>query len=160
MKTVKRGDLVAAAKDLNKVLDLSPPIDVSKGADEIRPQVQEAVKLLTDADAVSDETRSLITQLGESAPAPAAAKPTPKPKENGGAPRAGTAPNKYAGSAAEKTDTALLAGGTWEALGKKLDRPVSVLKAHAKARVKSGKYELEENGDKVKLVRLEAAAAA
>ena len=69
-----RKELVEAAKDLNKVLDADPPIDVEAGVDEIKKTILEAASLLTDADVIEGNTRKMIDEL--KAPAPAAkAKP-------------------------------------------------------------------------------------
>ncbi len=55
-----RAQLVDAATDLNKVLDLSPAIDVKQGVEKLKDQIKEAAILLSDDDAVEDATREVI----------------------------------------------------------------------------------------------------
>lgn len=52
-----------AAGDINKVLDLDPAIDVKLGVKELRASIAEAANLLTDKDAISDETRGVVDAL-------------------------------------------------------------------------------------------------
>lgn len=70
-----RKQLVEAAKDLNKVLDADPPIDVEKGVDEIKKEILEAAILLTDGDKIEDETRAVIDELQAPAETGEKAKP-------------------------------------------------------------------------------------
>jgi hypothetical protein len=79
---------------------------------------------------------------------------TKKPKPVGKPP-----PNtRYVGSQVEKWDAALREGGTYLEIGAKVGKPPSLIRAHAKFRVKSGKWLLTENGDQVKLVAVAAAS--
>jgi hypothetical protein len=63
MQTIARAALVDAASDINKVLDLDPAIDVKLGVKELRASIAEAANLLTDKDAISDATRSVVDAL-------------------------------------------------------------------------------------------------
>jgi hypothetical protein len=67
----------------------------------------------------------------------------PKPKVK----RAPPVNTRYIGSKVEKWDQALAQGGTYEALAAKLGLKASVLRAHLKFRVKSGKWRSEEGAD-------------
>lgn len=99
MVTIARGALVDAAKDLNKVLELSPAIDVKKGVKELRADVLEAASLLKDKDPISKETRAALDALGRggdegekgpevsSAPKPAKAPKTEGEKASTAAPK-------------------------------------------------------------------------
>lgn len=60
---VTRASLVDAARDLNKVLDLSPEIDVKLGVAELRSLVTEASAQVVEGDAISDATRGVIEAL-------------------------------------------------------------------------------------------------
>lgn len=84
-----RKELVQAAKDLNKVLDADPPIDIEKGVDEIKKGILEAASLLTEADKIEDGTRKVINELQAPTPAPAAKSgkgKTASTKSNGATP--------------------------------------------------------------------------
>ena len=60
---MERKQLVNAARDLNKTLELSPSIDVSGSVAEIRKSVLEAAELLTDKDPVQGSTREVLAAL-------------------------------------------------------------------------------------------------
>jgi hypothetical protein len=65
---ITREALVAAARDLNKVLDLDPPgIDPESSQDNIRDLMVEAVKgnLVHTDDKIADETRAVLFALTE-----------------------------------------------------------------------------------------------
>lgn len=59
----KRADLVNAAKDLNKVLDLNPKIDVTKSVSEITENLKEAMSLLTPDDKIAAKTQQVVDEL-------------------------------------------------------------------------------------------------
>ena len=82
-----RKDLVAAARDLNKVLDLEPVIDVTKAADVLKAGIILASDLLTEKDPIQATTQAIIQELKTPVTEPATdgetvtkAKPKPKPK--------------------------------------------------------------------------------
>lgn len=54
---------------------------------------------------------------------------------------------RYEGSDAQKMDLALMAGGTWDDIAEAAGKPIRIVRAHAKFRVKGGKYKLVESGD-------------
>jgi hypothetical protein len=98
-----------------------------------------------------------------------ATKPTraPKPKSNTAQakprttkPKATAAtkpkPFGYDGSLAQKMDTALLAGGTWEEIAKQAGVKPGLVRSHGKFRSAKGKYNLIVDGDQVRLVYVEA----
>jgi len=58
-----RAQLVDAAKDLNTVLDLSPPIDVKAGVDDLKEKIKEAAELLRDSDEIAPATRAAIDAI-------------------------------------------------------------------------------------------------
>src|SRR3954453_616676 len=60
---VARAKLVEAAKDLNKVCDLNPAIDIKLAVDELAPLVLEASALLRDEDEPQDSTREVVAAL-------------------------------------------------------------------------------------------------
>jgi hypothetical protein len=60
---VARAKLVEAAKDLNKVCDLNPAIDIKLPVDELAPLVLEASALLRDEDEPQDSTREVVAAL-------------------------------------------------------------------------------------------------
>lgn len=62
---ITRAALVDAAKDLNKVLDLSPAIDVKLGVNELKIKAKEAAELLRDSDKITDATRKVIDELSD-----------------------------------------------------------------------------------------------
>ena len=70
-------DLVTAANELNEVLGLSPQIDTTGNAKEIKSLVQEAADFVEPEDKISDATKAVIKALKED-PAPKK-KPAPKP---------------------------------------------------------------------------------
>jgi hypothetical protein len=63
-------------------------------------------------------------------------------------------PRSYAGSFAETIDLALLQGGSLNAIAEKLGQTSGRIRAHAKFRVKSGKYTYTEIEDQVKMERV------
>src|SRR4051794_12343417 len=60
---IARAKLVEAAKDLNKVCDLNPAIDIKLAVDELAPLVLEASALLRDEDEPQDSTREVVAAL-------------------------------------------------------------------------------------------------
>ena len=58
-----RAQLVDAAKDLNTVLDLSPPIDVRAGVDDLKEKIKEAAELLRDSDEIASATRAVVDAI-------------------------------------------------------------------------------------------------
>lgn len=145
MLKVTRGTLVDAAKDLNKILDPDPPIDVKLGVPELQEQVLAAANLLKEGDAVKGSTREVVDLLrsggedggedkGEAAPTTAR--------------RSGSSlPNRYEGSSAQRLDNALLKGGKIEKIADDLGMNKGQVKAHAKFRARSGKFSLREDED-------------
>ena len=95
---IKRGDLVDAAKDLNKVLDLDPAIDVSKSVEEIRRDLEEASRLLSEDDALEDNTRAVVAALRGKEEVEKADAPAEKKAKGGGRPKGSK--NKEKGAAA------------------------------------------------------------
>jgi len=69
MSGFSRADLALAAKDLNRVLDLDPQIDVAQKGAALRDQVLEAAKLLKDGDAIDDATIAVLKHLQNEVPA-------------------------------------------------------------------------------------------
>jgi hypothetical protein len=65
--TVARAALVDAAADLNKVLLLDPEIDVKLGVGELRENVVEAARLVSEGDALATSTRAVLAELDGSA---------------------------------------------------------------------------------------------
>lgn len=63
MSMATRAELVAAARDLNKVLDLEPPIDVKQGAADLKAKILEANQLMREGDPVTDATKEVLAQL-------------------------------------------------------------------------------------------------
>ena len=91
-----RAQLVDAARDLNKVLDLSPQIDVKQGVEDLKSKITEAASLLREGDAIDPATREVIDSINapaqdaetsgtadvaEKAPKPAKVKAEKPPKE-------------------------------------------------------------------------------
>lgn len=64
MANPKRGDLVKAAKELNEVLELTPPIDVKAKPEKLTDKLNEAVPMLDTGDKVSEETQALLVEIG------------------------------------------------------------------------------------------------
>ena len=95
---IKRGDLVDAAKDLNKVLDLDPAIDVSKSVEEIRRDLEEASRLLSEDDALEDNTRAVVAALRGKEEVEKVDAPAEKKAKGGGRPKGSK--NKEKGAAA------------------------------------------------------------
>lgn len=136
MTKITRSALVSAAKDLNKVLDLSPPIDVKLGVSELREQVTEAASLVKDSDSVEDDTRDLLEALEDGEEAEDASSDDADTEADADSPKEKkaktktvkkaktarqkksntnrTAPSKYEGSFAQRVDNALLKGGTMD----------------------------------------------
>src|SRR5271157_3123105 len=69
MSGFSRADLALAAKDLNRVLDLDPQIDIAQKGAALRDQVLEAAKLLKDGDAIDDATIAVVKHLQNEVPA-------------------------------------------------------------------------------------------
>ena len=99
---IKRGDLVDAAKDLNKVLDLDPAIDVSKSVEEIRRDLEEASRLLSEDDALEDNTRAVVAALRGKEEVEKADAPAEKKAKGGGRPKGSKNKEKDAAAAAPK----------------------------------------------------------
>ncbi len=65
MAKIKREQLVAAAKDLNKVLGLEPPINTNTTKEkELVTALSEVVDLIDETDEIKDSTREVLVQLG------------------------------------------------------------------------------------------------
>lgn len=60
---MQRKHLVEAARDLNKVMELSPEIDIAGSSAAIKDSLLEASELLTEKDAVHSSTRDVIKAL-------------------------------------------------------------------------------------------------
>jgi hypothetical protein len=66
-------ELKAAAKELNEVLGIQPPINVKAPGADLTKGIKSAIKLITDDDEFTDETQEVIDELKVSkktAPAP------------------------------------------------------------------------------------------
>jgi hypothetical protein len=168
---VARAKLVEAAKDLNKVCDLNPAIDIKLAVDELAPLVLEASALLRDEDEPQDSTREVVAALqaeqdggeaevaaeseaeaeeGETATkskAPAtrgSGKTVAKDK-----PAAKATGNKpagiraYEGSFAETCDKAAMKGGTIEQIAEAAGTTPGTMRTHLRYRASKGKYTLE-----------------
>ena len=65
MAKIKREQLVAAAKDLNKVLGLEPPINTNTTKEkELVTALSEVVDMIDETDEIKDSTREVLVQLG------------------------------------------------------------------------------------------------
>ena len=65
MAKIKREQLVAAAKDLNEVLGLEPPINTNTTKEkELVTALSEVVDLIDETDEIKDSTREVLVQLG------------------------------------------------------------------------------------------------
>lgn len=65
MTKIKRDQLVAAAKDLNKVLGLEPPINTNTTKEkELVTALSEVVDMIDETDEIKDSTREVLVQLG------------------------------------------------------------------------------------------------
>jgi hypothetical protein len=109
---------------------------------------------------------AMLVDSGElPGPAAAAARalasmPKPKAKPEPVKPKQIRAPglnNRYAGSAVERWDLALVEGGTVEELAKKLGISQSIVRAHLKFRCKLNKqgvakWRVEQTGDQVRML--------
>ncbi|MFA5526551.1 MAG: hypothetical protein WC992_06995 [Acholeplasmataceae bacterium] len=71
---MKKSELTAAAKELNKVLGLEPPIDVTQEIAKVRKLVKEAGTLIEPTDSFSVGTTKVLEELKVVVPAPAAKK--------------------------------------------------------------------------------------
>lgn len=69
---VTRASLVDAAADLNRVLDLDPPIDVKQGVSKLREKVVEARELVRETDPIAQVTREVLSALNGADEGPAA----------------------------------------------------------------------------------------
>jgi hypothetical protein len=165
---VARAKLVEAAKDLNKVCDLNPAIDIKLAVDELAPLVLEASALLRDEDEPQDSTREVVAALqaeqdgdggiaeveeeaeveeGETttkAKAPTRGPKTvaAKSKDNPAAAKStGKRPvGEYEGSFAKKCDDVAAKGGTIAQMAEKLDTTPGKMRIFVKARMKNKKY--------------------
>jgi hypothetical protein len=168
---VARAKLVEAAKDLNKVCDLNPAIDIKLPVDELAPLVLEASQLLRDEDEPQDATREVIEALqaeqdggggeagetegeaeaeeGETvtkAKAPTRGKPAAKAADKPATKATGNKPagiRAYAGSFAEKCDKASMKGGTIEQIAKAAETSPGTIRTHFRYRTSKGKYTME-----------------
>lgn len=70
MTTLKRNQLVDAAKDLNETIGLDPEIDISTKTKvgKIKEQILEASELIEPSDEISDKTKETLKQLGGKLP--------------------------------------------------------------------------------------------
>jgi len=76
--TLKKKDVVHAAKELNKVLGLDPEIDTDQPRKQLEELVIEATELIEPADEFSEQTDAVIAALlgtGETTPEPPPAQP-------------------------------------------------------------------------------------
>jgi hypothetical protein len=167
---VARAKLVEAAKDLNKVCDLNPAIDIKLAVDELAPLVLEASALLRDEDEPQDSTREVVAALqaeqdGDEAEAAAegeaeaeegetvtkAKAPARGPgktvavksatKDKPAAKSTGKRPvGEYEGSFAKKCDDVAAKGGTIAQMAEKLDTTPGKMRIFVKARMKNKKY--------------------
>jgi hypothetical protein len=170
---VARAKLVEAAKDLNKVCDLNPAIDIKLAVDELAPLVLEASALLRDEDEPQDSTREVVAALqaeqngaeeggeaegeaeaeeGETvtkAKAPARGPGKTVAAKSADKPAAKSTGNKpagiraYAGSFAEKCDKASMKGGTIEQIAKAAETSPGTIRTHFRYRTAKGKYTME-----------------
>jgi hypothetical protein len=170
---VARAKLVEAAKDLNKVCDLNPAIDIKLAVDELAPLVLEASALLRDEDEPKTATREVIMELQaeqdggaeegvdpeqeaeaeEGETTTKAKAPTRGPKtvaaKAADKPAAKSTGNKpagiraYAGSFAEKCDKASMKGGTIEQIAKAAETSPGTIRTHFRYRTSKGKYTME-----------------
>lgn len=58
---------------------------------------------------------------------------------------------RYEGSIVQKIDNALMKGGTYDEIAKACGEPIGKVKACVRARIKSGKWRLVENDDRVQM---------
>jgi hypothetical protein len=170
---VARAKLVEAAKDLNKVCDLNPAIDIKLAVDELAPLVLEASALLRDEDEPQDSTREVVAALqaeqdgtgddtveaeveaeaeeGETvtkakAPARDPKIVAAKATDKPAAKSTGNKPagiRAYAGSFAEKCDKASMKGGTIEQIAKAAETSPGTIWTHFRYRTSKGKYTME-----------------
>jgi hypothetical protein len=166
---VARAKLVEAAKDLNKVCDLNPPVDIKLSVDELAPLVLEASQLLREADEPQDSTLEVIAALqaeqdgdeaeaategeaeakeGETttkAKAPARGPGKTVAAKSKDKPAAAKSTGKrpvgeYEGSFAKKCDDVAAKGGTIAQMAEKLDTTPGKMRIFVKARMKNKKY--------------------
>jgi hypothetical protein len=166
---VARAKLVEAAKDLNKVCDLNPAIDIKLAVDELAPLVLEASALLRDEDEPQDSTREVVAALqaeqdgaeeggeaeaeaeaeeGETvtkAKAPARGPSKTAAVKSKDKPAAAKSTGKrpvgeYEGSFAKKCDDVAAKGGTIAQMAEKLDTTPGKMRIFVKARMKNKKY--------------------
>lgn len=147
---VARAALVAAAKDLNEVMDLAPPIDVTKPVAELKAKIIEALDILEEKDPVTAETRATIAEL--------TAKPAENPQRQTAARVEGVAVQKRTGSSfSARMNAALMEGGTIEEIVAKLEaggnippyaegKIVSTLKSHIRYVDNAEKFKLTRKG--------------
>lgn len=60
---IKRSELVNAAKELNELLGLEPPIDVKAKPDVLKEKLTEAAGMLEEGDEISSETEGILKTL-------------------------------------------------------------------------------------------------
>jgi hypothetical protein len=153
-KAKGKGSAVVRAERISQKPAPLLPVNTDRAV-EVLEQKGEVPMLSTDP--------KVLASLKPYQPSPAAiaeamipdkAKPAAKPQAKRSPP-----PNtRYEGSQTQRWDQALVAGGSYEEIGKQVGKPASLIRAHAKFRVKSGKWLLTENGDTVKLVPVVAAS--
>ena len=68
MADVKRGQLVKAAEELNKVLEPSPPINPKAKAPQLTKKCKEAAELIHPKDEISKETLATLKAIGAELP--------------------------------------------------------------------------------------------
>jgi hypothetical protein len=169
---VARAKLVEAAKDLNKVCDLNPAIDIKLSVDELAPLVLEASQLLRDEDEPQDSTREVVAALqaeqdgGDGGTAEAeeeaeaeegetttkAKAPATRgsgkiaAKDKPAAKATGNKPpaiRAYEGSFAETCDKAAMKGGTIGQIAEAAGTTPGTMRTHLRYRASKGKYTLE-----------------
>jgi len=182
---MNRAQLVDAARELNEVLGLEPEIDVKVGTGDLREKIKEAIELITPHDRFSEETFSVLKELGYDPQSEEAAEEEREPEEERELDvrhevvvdrfdkvPVKTLPDKrktkkwsrrYKGSLTEYVDNLMLAGISWQELKEKTVEEgirrgttsmhtIGQLRQHAKSRAKSGKYRVEMDNERVKLI--------
>lgn len=109
--TVKR--LRSAAKEMNEVMDLNPPIDVSASESDLKTEVLESIKFIDpNVDTFSEESQSVFDELNgvedaseseeDDAPEPKEERKTPSGRKEIPIPTRKTAPEKKGKESATK----------------------------------------------------------
>lgn len=138
--------------------------------DKIKPETKTVVDALagngddSSADEGEAETETAVAgevdtavqekPKAERKPAPTAAKAEPAKTDGEKKVHSGGG-RSYEGSFAQKMDLALQAGGTYASIAEGLGIKAAQLRAHGKFRVKSGKWKITENGDQIKMEKVE-----